>query len=312
MTRTIAWLAALTVAMILQPGNAQKAPSPLLSRIDAPAQPNAIPLYPDAPQTGPTERWNRALGQTIVRNVTRPTITPFLPDPAKATGLAVIVAPGGGFKMLSMDNEGWPVAKWLADHGIAAFVLKYRLNETADDDATFGRQVMQMFADAARGAHAMVPTEPRSTQDALAALRYVRSNAARWKVDPTRVGMIGFSAGAITTLNAISAGAPADRPAFAGYIYGPMTAIAVPADAPPMFAALAMDDELFGAQGFGIVEAWREAGRPVELHAYEKGGHGFGMGKAGTTSTLLMDEFHAWLRGRGLLTAQKTSDRIKP
>jgi len=108
----------------------------------------------------------------------------------------------------------------------------------------------------------------------------------------------------MTTLNAVTTSKPGEGPSFLGYIYGPMGEIAVPSNAPPMFAALAIDDDLFGGQGFGIVDAWQKAKRPVELHAYEKGGHGFGMGKPGTTTTLLMEEFGAWLGARGLLAKE--------
>jgi hypothetical protein len=80
-----------------------------------------------------------------------------------------------------------------------------------------------------------------------------------------------------------------------------MTPIDVPADAPPLFNALALDDPLFGRKGFGIIESWTKARRPVELHAYERGGHGYGMGVPGTTTMLMMDEFHAWLKARKLL-----------
>jgi acetyl esterase/lipase len=216
----------------------------------------------------------------------------------------VIVAPGGGFKMLSMDNEGWPVAQWLADHGVAAFVLKYRVNQTDPDEGKFMGEMGAVFEAAIRsGGHPPDVKEPRATEDVWRALAMVRADAARWKVDPSRVGMIGFSAGAMTTLRSVLDG-PADRrPAFIGYIYGPMAEVQVPADAPPMFAALALDDGLFGRQGFGIVEAWHKANRPVELHAYERGDHGFGMGKPGTTTTLMLDEFRAWLDSRGLLRA---------
>lgn len=120
-------------------------------------------------------------------------------------------------------------------------------------------------------------------------------------MDPAHVGMIGFSAGAKTTLNATLEGKGEARPAFIGYIYGPMKAITVPADAPPMFNAIAMDDILFKGQGFGIVEAWRQARRPVELHAYERGQHGFGAGLPGATSTGVLPQFLEWLRMRGLL-----------
>jgi dienelactone hydrolase len=129
----------------------------------------------------------------------------------------------------------------------------------------------------------------------------VREQAGRWGVDPKRVGMMGFSAGAMTTLNAALEGKPDERPAFIGYIYGPMMPVEVPVDAPPMFAALTMDDPLFGGGGFGIIDSWHRAKRPVELHAYEKGGHGFGTGRPGTTTSLVMDEFSLWLKSRGLL-----------
>jgi acetyl esterase/lipase len=276
--------------------------------IAAPAEPGAIPLYaaiePGSETSIAVERWNlMGNGQRVVRNVVRPTITPFLPDPKKATGAAVIVAPGGGFKMLAMDNEGWPVARWLASQGIAAFVLKYRINETPADEAGFMREMSAVFAAAMSGKGGRPDVEePRATADALQALKMVRAGATKWRIDPARVGMIGFSAGAMTTLNAARVPDVAARPSFIGYIYGPMTAIPVPPDAPAMFAALALDDGLFGRQGFGIVESWKQAGRPVELHAYERGDHGFGMGLAGTTTTGVMPQFRAWLESRRLLT----------
>lgn len=298
----IACMALVTVGIAASPALAQPAPPAPLVPIEAPNETGAIALPVGNQSQRPAERWSKLFGQTIVRNVSQPTITPFLPDPAKATGAAVIIAPGGGFAFLSMDSEGWAVGKWLADHGIAAFVLKYRLNETPADDAAFAQRLMAFVA-AASSSNGTLPElkEPRATHDAFAALRHVRNNAAQFGVDPTRVGMIGFSAGAITTLNTVLEGNAAERPAFVGYIYGPMNTVTVPAGAPPMFAALAQDDTLFAAQGFGIVSAWRAAGRPVELHAYEQGGHGFGMGKPGTTSTLVMPQFHAWLAARGLL-----------
>jgi len=121
-------------------------------------------------------------------------------------------------------------------------------------------------------------------------------------VNPHRVGIIGFSAGAITALRAVQkAPTPAERPDFLGYIYGPMGQSEVPAAAPPMFAALAIDDPLFGKTDFGLVSAWRAARRPVELHVYQSGGHGFGLGIPGTTSTGMIGQFLGWLDSRGLL-----------
>jgi acetyl esterase/lipase len=303
MTRSVGFIAAVALATMSIPATAQVRPAATSASapVERPEAGSEIPLKTGQSSANYQERWMMFGGGRLVRNVTQPTLTPFLPDPAKATGAAVVVAPGGGFLFLSMDNEGYPIARWLADHGVAAFVLKYTLNRTSDDDAKFGAEALRMFAAASAKGGNVVPTEPRATRDAVAALDYVRTNAGKWNIDRNRVGMIGFSAGAITTLNVVLEGKPWERPAFFGYVYGPMAAVAVPDAAPPMFAALAVDDDLFGHQGYGIVDAWHKAGRPVELHAYERGGHGFGAGKTGTTSTGLLDQFLAWMRARGLL-----------
>jgi len=230
-----------------------------------------------------------------VRNVTVPTLTPVLPDPKKATGAAVIVLPGGAFMALSMDHEGYKVARVLADRGIAAFVLKYRLLPTSESEREAGLEIGRRIAALLKD-----PTQrlanPQATEDALAALKMVRGDAAKWNIDPQRTGMIGFSAGAIASLDSVISAPPGARPAFLGYVYGPQDVVTMPADAPPLFDAIALDDPLFPHKGFAVVGAWRTAKRPVELHAYEKGGHGFGTGRAGTTSTRLLDDFVAWMR----------------
>lgn len=298
------------VAVLATPAAAQR-PSFELERIDRPADPGAIPLWPAGTlPVGPTpEQWGQMVGRfpdgsrtqsRIARNVSQPTMTPVLPDPAKATGAAVVIAPGGAFLSLSMDAEGFEVARRLADRGIAAFVLKYRLNATPASEVEHMARVAATFAAAAQGKPREI-VEPRATLDALQALKLIRAGAAQWGVDPKRVGMIGFSAGAMTAMQAVLTGTPDQRPAFFGYIYGPMLPVAVPTSAPPMFAALAIDDGLFGKQGFGVVDAWRSAGAPVELHAYERGDHGFGSGKPGTTSVGVIDQFTLWLAARGLL-----------
>ena len=187
------------------------------------------------------------------------------------------------------------------------FVLKYRLNETPADNDAFMARVSETFARAGKSDAGGELSEPHATADALQALKLIRQSAAKWGIDPARVGMIGFSAGAMTAMQAVLTGKPDARPAFFGYIYGPMHAVSVPVDAPPMFAALALDDGLFGRQGFGIVDAWHQAGRPVELHAYEHGGHGFGTGRTGTTSTQVIAEFIAWMDADNWLKHQGQS-----
>ncbi|WP_432653705.1 alpha/beta hydrolase [Sphingosinicella terrae] len=292
-------LAAVALAASLAFASPARAQDDRMIPTEIPSQPGALTL-----DTGPlpgataTETWHRQYGSLFARNVTVATLTPFLPDPARATGAAVIVAPGGGFRQLSMENEGWNVARALAERGVAAFVLKYRLNPTPADMEGFERSMREMFAGAARPPRpspdeAIAGIAPQIA-DARAAFALVRSRAGEWRIDPDRVGMVGFSAGAMLTL----ATALTERgagPAFIGNIYGPISSVAVPADVPPMFVALAADDPLFGQGGFGIVESWRAVGRPVEFHLYEQGGHGFGMYPKPTTSTGWFDAFVRWL-----------------
>jgi acetyl esterase/lipase len=276
-----------------------------MTPIAIPAQPTAIVLN-TGPLPGATapESWHSQYGSVFARNVTIATLTPFLPEPGKANGTAVIVAPGGGFRTLSMENEGWDVAKALAARGVAAFVIKYRLNQTPADMAGFERSMAEMFSGAARPprrdpAAALAGMAPQIA-DARAAFALVRKRAGEWGIDPNRVGMIGFSAGAMLTMGTTIAGEDA-KPAFIGNIYGPLAEMPVPADAPPMFVALAADDPLFPKNEYGLISAWRSANKPVEFHLYEQGGHGFGMYPKTTTSTGWFSAFVAWMEMHGLL-----------
>jgi acetyl esterase/lipase len=278
-----------------------------MEAIPAPVDTAAIPLGTGGVEgaTAP-ESWFISGTQRTVRNVQQATLTPVLPDPAKATGAAVIVAPGGGFLMLSMDNEGWPVARWLADHGIAAFVLKYRLKPTSRDMADFQKELGTFFARAARADTRVVDGASRAAiEDGQAALALVRARAGTWGIDPKRVGMLGFSAGAMTILGVTLAATPETMPAFIAPIYGSMEPVVVPAAAPPMFSVLAGDDPLFARKGLGLIEAWQVARKPVEFHLYQKGGHGFGMGATGTTSTGWIVAFRNWLAADGFLEPKR-------
>ncbi|MGJ4727942.1 alpha/beta hydrolase [Luteimonas sp. SDU101] len=298
------WLAA-TFALCWALAPAAYALDDTMTPIEAPDQPDAIALdtgpLPDATQR---EAWHRQYGSVFARNVTDATLTPFLADPAKATGAAVIVAPGGGFRSLSMENEGWDVARALAERGVSAFVLKYRLNQTPADLDGFAQSIRQMLSGprpprdpgASDAATMLAP----QLADARAAFALVRSRASEWNVDPDRIGMIGFSAGAMLTLTTALHGQEA-KPAFIGNVYGPISATTVPADAPPMFVALAADDGLFSNLGFGLIESWQKAGRPVEFHYYERGGHGFGMYPKDTTSTGWFEAWVSWLKMHGHL-----------
>jgi len=301
-------LAACAAALVSPVMQAQDAAAPLpFERVATPEDDGAILLYdgeaPGSEGSELEEIWRNAGTERWANNVTRPTLLPVLPDDPSTTRAAVIVVPGGGFQFVSMDNEGYPIAEWLAARGVAAFVLKYRTMETPATQKDYAAHMSALWApqpgdpqiDATLGI-------PFAVADAQAAMEIVQTNAEEWGYDVDKIGMLGFSAGAVTTLSVTRSDKPnAPKPNFIGYIYGPMGGIEVPEKAPPMFAALAADDGLFAGQGFGIVEAWQAAGIPVELHYYQSGGHGFGSYKRGVPSDAWFDQFVGWMEAQDLL-----------
>src|SRR6202171_5757323 len=142
---------------------------------------------------------------TVVFNVVTPTLTVYLPERTKATGTGIIIAPGGAFVALAIDLEGHPVARWLQDKGIAAFVLKYRIMEKRQEG------IPDMNMDEA-GKYGIA--------DGIQALKVVRQHAAEWAIAPDRVGFMGFSAGAMVTSGVLLQPDAAARPNFAAPIYG--------------------------------------------------------------------------------------------
>jgi acetyl esterase/lipase len=318
MTRVSIAMAAVMLAMASgvageQAVSARAQPSaPALRLVVGPKPAGAPPEEPLYPGPAPgsetaavTETWAQFIvggsSQPIVYNVTRPTFSVWRPKVGQATGAAVVLAPGGGYSFLSMESEGWLAAQWLADRGVTAFVLKYRLNEMPADPDAF---VAALFSRAGSG----VPDvkEPRAVADALAMVRLLRANPERWGIDPRRIGMLGFSAGARTVLGATLTEDRASRADFIGLLYPPMAGIDVPPDAPPVFLAIARDDVRFTQAGFGLAASWHTAGRPLELHLYDAGGHGFGMRPQQKTSDHWIDQFLAWMDARGILRALRT------
>lgn len=275
---------------------------PPITPVPTPNDVSAIPLYPNARVEGLDEQWEELSGRRIVRNVVRPTLTPYLPDAARANGAAVIVAPGGAFRYLVMEEEGEKVARGLAERGIAAFVLKYRTEATARNSQQFVEELFKLLAKVVTATNADSPapiaTPATALEDAKSAVTLVRSRAAEWHVDPARVGFVGFSAGAFLSLSAGLVAEPSARPDFIALFYGPTTIREVPPYAPAMFLGAALDDPLFAPGTGNLVEAWSAAKRPVEAHFYEHGGHGFAKG---TTSELWFDHFVTWMERRGVL-----------
>lgn len=268
----------------------------------------AIPLGTgEVPGAVGPEIWYGTPGNMSVRNTVTASLLPVLPDAARATGTAAVVAPGGAFMTLAWDHEGMKIARALADRGIAAFVLKYRVEPTPRDWGAFGTAIGARMTNwiGKPGEGLRVTTPAFAIQDGIAALKFVRARAGQWKVDPARVGMIGFSAGARTTLRVVLDAPAADRPAFAAMIYPPMEAVEVPRDAPPAFVAMATDDPLSGRAGYGLVQSWVTARRPIEFHAFQKGGHGFGFGLPATTTEGWVEGLFHWLRLNGFGDTKK-------
>jgi acetyl esterase/lipase len=253
-----------------------------------------------------SEKWTwservitNARGMPIVQNVVRPVLQCYPADKAKAVGTAMIVAPGGGFRNLMMSYEGVDIARRLNAIGIDAFVLKYRLTYT-DPDAP-AAQPARGGVTPATGPQAGQNLRELSGADGQQAVRVVREHAAEFGFAPGRIGMIGFSAGGAVTLAAVAG--PADaRPNFGAAIYAAGAGnVSPPAGAPPLFIAVAADDQSVGYQGsVDLFSAWRKANIPVELHVFQTGGHGFG--KKGGGADHFMDRLEEWLKVNGWLT----------
>lgn len=237
----------------------------------------------------------------VVTNVVVPTITPVLP--AESTGTGVIVAPGGGYHALSINSEGFDVARWLAARGVAAFVLKYRLVPSGDDAVAELSQKMQAGGDTAR--REMEQIAPLAAADGAAAVGLVRRLGGDLGVAPGRLGFMGFSAGGNVALRVAYASDPDVRPDFVAPIYAPVWGVDLgdpPPGSGPMFVVAATDDELgLAADSIALYERWRSAGLPVELHLYARGGHGFGLRTQGLASDTWIDRFGDWLTASALL-----------
>jgi acetyl esterase/lipase len=229
---------------------------------------------------------NTPLG-TVVFNVVTPTLTAYLPERSKATGTAVIIAPGGAFVALAIDLEGTNAARWLQDRGIAAFVLKYRIVEKRQD----GIPAMNMDTAGRYG-----------IADGIQAIKVVRQHAAEWGLSPDRIGFLGFSAGAMVTSGTLLQRDSAARPNFAALIYGGPFGVmpAIPAKLPPVFLAWAQDDAVALEPIVRFRDALMSAGNKPEVHVFSAGGHGFGMRKQGTSSDHWIDAFYYWLDAQGL------------
>ncbi|MDQ2639036.1 MAG: alpha/beta hydrolase [Pseudomonadota bacterium] len=314
--------------------------APLSAAAAAAPAPQEIRLWPG--KAPGTENWSvpesvstSPSGERTVSNVSDPTLTVFLPDPAIATGTAVVLAPGGAMRVLGIDGNGTQVAKWLNAKGIAAFVLKYRTVQQAPGARGAGpggaaraggpggsgpgaapragapgasapppRQEMEIRnanANPEPNDAALAEAVQMAIADGQAALRLVRKNAQEWKIDPTRVGIMGFSAGGGVAVGTALAQKSNAYPDFLMSMYGPsLVDVNVPAHAPPLFIAV-------GATHFNVTNgclalfaAWKAAGKPAEIHVYDGVSAGFSLARRGLPVDGWIDRAYEWLVARKL------------
>lgn len=282
-----------------------------------------LPLWPG--KAPGSEHWSipesvttSPSGDRVIANVSEPTLTVFLPDARLATGTAAIIAPGGALRVLGFDNEGVKLARWLNERGIAGFVLKYRTLQQ-DPSAPRGPVPGMPAAGAAPREELVIvngnanpaPDDAALNEvlrlavtDAQAAIELVRRRAAEWRIDPERVGIIGFSAGGGVAVGTALAPKSAASPDFLVSVYGPsLQYVNVPAHAPPLFVTV-------GATHFNVTNgclalfaAWKAAGKPAEIHVYDGISGGFGMTKRGHPVDAWTDRLHEWLVARALTRA---------
>jgi endo-1,4-beta-xylanase len=264
------------------------------------AEPGAVYLWPNgAPgsegKTGEEVVRVTGEGERIVRNVHKPSLTLYLPSKQTATGAAVVIAPGGGHREMWTDHEGHNVAKWLVSHGVAGFVLKYRLAREKESSYT---------------------VKDHALADTRRAIRLVRQRAAEWQVNPQRVGVMGFSAGGeLAALAALQYGAgdssaadrierQSSRPDFQALIYPAIPRDAVLAkEQPPAFLACGENDRKNISQGLPeLYLKMKQAEMSAELHVYAGVGHGFGLRERDSgPSGQWIARFHEWLGKLGML-----------
>jgi acetyl esterase/lipase len=269
------------------------------------ADPPVVPLWENGPpgfegrraEPEARNKLNKTTGEYAVSNVHNPYLTAFLPPADKATGVGVVICPGGGHRELWVKHEGEFFAQWLAERGVAAFVLRYRLGRDKDTPYTM---------------------DVHARQDGVRAVRLVRSRAAEWKLDPAKVGIVGFSAGGETVGLVCQppagpqpdAADPIDRlsavPAFQAHVYsGPLgvRGAEVTKDTPPAFL-LVGDQDGAAVWLLDYFQALRKAKVPAELHVYAKAPHGFGYRPGGKNDRPVdqwPQRFLDWLRLMGLV-----------
>lgn len=262
-----------------------------------------VNLYSSPPATAGNANWQeqtirspRNNGQ-IVLNVSNPTLAIFKPAAGKANGTAIVVCPGGAFHMLALDNEGYTIAQWLVQKGYTAIVLKYRLLPLNPETAF--KELGARMQDFNKLQQLMAAAVPLAIADGEEAVKYVKTNAGKLGIDASKVGILGFSAGGTVAAGVALTTDEKATVAFSAPVYPythPFDSTKLPAKAPPLFIAVAADDDFkFDVTSIAFYKKWKEGGAKAELHVYAKGGHGFGATKQNLPVDHWLDRFAEWL-----------------
>lgn len=304
---------------LLKLAAAQQLPSYIVKPSDAAG---LVAIYPGSGIPPGSEKWTwheqttQVPEGSMTRNVVIPTIAVFKPATRTANGTSVIVLPGGAFHFLMMDKEGYDVARWLTQFGVTAFVLKYRVQHTPENDADLSVFLKKLGGELP--AVSQIETYPPMShqgaeearlwgeEDGRQAIRCVRSHAKQFGIDTNKIGIMGFSAGGGISVNAAYKFDSLSRPDFVGAIYAGYRIVSpIPKNLPPLFIAITDDDKYVAPiSSARLFEDWHKTGASVELHIFTNGEHGFGMKKQNKQSDQWLILFKNWLIMHGFLSSQ--------
>jgi len=300
-------------------------------------EPFTIRLDPDFVPTIEEEVRYDAQGLPVsYSKVSDPSITVCLPAPEKADGSAILIMPGGAMVSLTWDSEFRQIASWLNERGIAAIGLKYHLRgglpqaaqqprpqqarpqaqprpqqaaggiSPAERGKIYNFMAME-HANAGPGGGGKDETMDLALNDALKAMKMVQQHADEWKIDPARIGWMGFSAGGCVALAALMEAPRELFPAYFCSVYGPSTVdITVPENAPKLYIAVHADHPSVAAGCMALFMEWKKAGADAEIHVYNGVTGGF-YGGAGTgvqnptPEGYWLETFYSWLHANGYL-----------
>lgn len=282
----------------------------ILATLNVEAQQKVIPLY-NGPAPG-SEKWDWEEGKAlsdkpapvkfpIAYNISKPSLTLFSPDSLSANGTAIIICPGGALGFLNVETEGKIIAEKLAKKGITVFLLKHRLipSKTAEP---WNETISRMGDTAKFRADNGPAVRLMAREDAVTSMRHLRQNAAKYNIDASKIGFIGFSSGAGLAMHLVTGELKEARPDFAAFIYGGRLSPDITAEAPPAFIVSATDDAATSPiNSINVYKAWIENKRPAELHLYAKGGHGLW----GAPANTWIMRFEEWLQSQGFLDPKK-------